>query len=892
MEFLTSLQKCTLHSHQKDGVIWLLDHWKARQNVIVADEMGLGKTLQSLAFFCYLLEKKLSSGPFLVIAPLSVAPQWVSQARTFVPSLRVFEYLGSGPERAEKRECLVGETGVFDMFVSSYETCFSDIDFVSGFRWSAIVFDEGHRLKNPDGRTHAIFLERLKADFKMILTGTPVQNNFTELWALLRFLNPERFPESSRPNRSEDCLTVSKSLVKTYVLRRLFSAVSSISLPPIDELVIRTEMTDIQTSLYRWALFQYAHSTRGSSEVPAGILSNLLMTLRKIASHPYLIAGVEPEPFAEGEHLWRNSNKFRVLKPLLEKMRAEKSKCLIFSNFTSLLDICQDFLDMQGFAYERLDGSVRRQDRMHAIDRFSSSTENKEVFLLSTRAGGVGLNLTAADWVIFLDSDWNPQMDLQAVARAFRQGQTRRVTVFRLVTIGTVDEVIFSRALEKLKFAQKVLSEEKPADDHRNKDESVKELVLSGIGKLKKTGDPAGPLPRASRERDETETEDVDIEKKIQVLNPSSEQEELVVLGPRDVPRNYKQFEGVDYTPPSSKDIEAMENLKQLVATTQPQRSAPVVDRIRQMTVENRMKRKQDKWREMKYTSFAVENSHVQQVSSNPGGSETGEIIHLIGSFVEPSRTLEENATDVVVHLVDPSGVWPTNSRLFMTLASAFPLVPKHYHQAKKAGDLKLGDLHLIPIRNGLFVALCVTSRGANDDLNLKKSLIKLSSLFLRSAEEKKIHFHFSRIGDKRGTLYLAERIIGNYLLSAASFTAFIYYFRETPKPRVSIMDYFKRAPPKEEKHKSIIDNAVTVHFSNAIIPVLRAVYSKEVSSIGGRAVDVGPADIYVVSVKEGKKGIDKLAVETSMPEIPLKKDGIVRAITSTQFELLLQKSF
>ena len=894
MKLLKSLQNCTLHPHQIEGVQWLIEHWSLHQNVIVADEMGLGKTLQSLAFFCYLIEENLSNGPFLVIAPLSVAPQWETQAEKFVPSLKTLLYLGTGEERVEMRRCTVenraDQNAPFDLLVTSYETCVSDIEFVSGFPWRTIVFDEGHRLKNPQGKTHATLLERLHADFKMILTGTPVQNNVTEFWALLRFLNPEKFPESTRSG------TVSRisEFVNTYVLRRLFSATSSISLPPIDQLVIRTEMTSIQTDLYRWALFHYAKSTCGASEVPAGILSNLMMTLRKIASHPYLIGGVEPEPFSEGPHIWMNSNKFRILRLLLSKMRNEESKCLIFSNFTSLLDICQDFLDLEGISYERLDGSVRNEERTEAINRFSSdAVEKKKVFLLSTRAGGVGLNLTAANWVIFLDTDWNPQMDLQAIARSFRQGQEKRVKVFRLITRGTVDEVIFARALEKLKFANKILNDEDTDVSPRD----MKELILRGISQLQGSQDPAGPMPRASREKVASADEE-DIENLIESLDEEEEGELLVVVGGGDDQHNYKKFEGVDYSVLKSADIDAMDRLtaRATTSTTLGNRSlsvngtresAHLVSRIQQMTQENRLKRKLEKWNQIGYSSFALEN--VGDFISPDPSVPSGEIVHLHGSFVQLENK-KNNQVHVVVHVVDSSGIWPTSSRLFMAVANAFPAVPKYYYQAKKAADLRLGDLHLIPITGeSLFVALCVCKTA---DVNFETCLRKLSNRFDRSTST--VNIHFSRIGDQRGTLYITERLIGKYLC-AFGFNAFIYYYKAEKKS--TIFDYFKKSSD-EKNFSSSKSPLVTVYFSPLILPVLREVYAKDITAIGGSAVHAPPADIYVVSVKEGKEGIDNIAkslavpVETSIPETPLRsEDSLVRIILTTQLEhVLLQK--
>ena len=955
------LRDVPLHKHQVDGIVWMLSRWRAGRNVIVADEMGLGKTLQTLAFLSFITAAEDQTAPFLVVAPLSVVPQWSSQASHFIPSLRTYEYMGSAVEREEKRRFLIEDHILklpkeviasgdpqplpFDVMITSYETCLSDLDFLDKFKWRVIVYDEGHRLKNPASVTHQTFLARLHARFTVILTGTPIQNDIVEFWSLLRFLHPSIFPDSTRPDPRCDPppLSLVTRLVDAVVLRRLFALTGDhLQLPKMTQLVIRTDMTPIQSDLYRWALLHYAASLRGSdsstSAPPQGILSNLLMTLRKISAHPYLIPGVEPEPFSEGDHIWKNSNKFTVLKSLLVKMRREKARCLIFSGFTTLLDICQDFLDFEGIAYERLDGSVRREDRIAAMERFSGG-DATDVFLLSTRAGGVGLNLASANWVIFLDTDWNPQVDLQAIARVHRQGQAREVQVFRLVTRGTVDEVILSRSLEKLKFSEKILNEEGVRDEPLSVG-----LLSHGVSALPPTTD--WNMPVAPRHPSSAPELDVDslIES---VSNKEEEADELVVVGaPDGVGGNYKEFQGVDY---SHADAAAMDALvaksaalpprHDVLAATQAQRAAKFApmtaderDRIKRLTVENREKRKLEKWSQLGYTSMAV--GPVGDDTGGPPCLTPGTLIHLHGSVVAPVVPTDD-IDPVIVHCVDSSGIWPTNSRLFMAIANAFPDVPKLYYRAKEAADLHLGDVHLVPQGDRRYVALCVCHR--DDDLEgFKKCINKLSHKFIGKCAS----FHFPRIGERGGVLYITERIITTYVCGLG-FDAYLYYHKqglppahvstssdlpgtvappvslsaaqtatgheERPpaKKRATLLDYFKSVIGEPVSRATLpvipepVKDGVIFAFSPRINSSLVELYRAAVESMNGSIHEWSQrdADVYVLSVKEGKDGMNGLAgelgdvCEMSIPPLPLRKDGRrVRIINSEHLEYLWKK--
>jgi chromodomain-helicase-DNA-binding protein 1-like len=861
----------TLHDHQIRGIWWMVERWRRKRNVIIADEMGLGKTLQTLGFLQYLLTTQSSRGPFLIIAPLSVAPQWPKQCSDYMHSIRVFELWGSAQDRMSKiDEICCSPSRTFDCLISTYESVMSEIEFISSIKWSVIVFDEGHRLKNDQAVTHSVFLERLRSDFKVILTGTPVQNNFLEFWTLIRFLYPSILTESSKPRKNDPLPSkpLLDKLIDTVMLRRLFSEIKQVTLPPLTQLVVRTEMTKIQSDLYKWALFHYAKNLEDSFDdpgaprdntVPAGLLSNLMMTLRKISSHPYLIPGVEPEPFKEGEHIWRNSNKFVVLKLLLAKMKRENGRALIFSTFTTLLDVCQDFLDFEKIPYERLDGSVRGEDRVEAISRFENPKETPaDIFLLSTRAGGVGLNLSSANWVIFLDSDWNPQMDLQAMARAHRQGQTREVKVFRIVTTKTIDELIFLRTVQKLELARHILSEEQKAED-APKMATVKDMKnLIAFG-LDQTGDKDySELPKASRE-DASTPLPLDIENLIEsiLVDPAELESELVV--------GYKQFEGVNYgkgeIKSSEENISALDSLIGRAKAT-PNRpiqhpQAPVVSaaekaRIRAMTEEMRLKRKMEQWSSMNYTSKTIPLVSVTHEDSIRflNSAMAGELMHLRGSVTDPTDPRHA----VVVHVIDSSGIWPTNSKLFMEIAEKFPNVPKFYFQAKEALDLHLGDVHVFDDHNGISLALCVCHRGGFDgmDYDIFKKCINSLSVYYRSKDMKSA-FHFSRIGNERGTLYMTEKIIKTYCC-AFGFNAYMYYFGGKRRERKrTILDYFKLPPIVKKDDGAIVPPQVEVRvwLSPKIPSVLCEYYARRFRE-SPTMID---ANFFVLSIKDHENG-------------------------------------
>ncbi|ORY40113.1 hypothetical protein BCR33DRAFT_369891 [Rhizoclosmatium globosum] len=453
-----------------EGVEWMHKLWsKQVGGAILADEMGLGKTIQTISFLL-LLHRSAPSSRFLVVTPLSLIENWADEFQKFAApsSVNVVKYTGSKEERGLLREKIASKDLPFDVLLVTYENVSTDIDFIRSFDWTALIVDEAHRLKNPLSLLHTTLLTLLPPPFKLLLTGTPVQNNLNELESLLSFSCPRVFGESppdgtlarlyggsnkdSETTRNK-ALKDLNTLIRPFMLRREKETV--LTLPPMKETILYTPMTDLQKKLYKSIL------TKDMSAFDTGkktALMNVLMQLRKCCNHPYLFDGIEPEPFQPGNHLYESSGKLFLLDSLLSHLHKSKHRVLLFSQMTHMLDILQDYLAYRNYSAVRLDGSIRGQERHAAVTSFTDGDTGAFVFLLSTRAGGVGLNLTTADTVIFFDSDFNPMMDMQAAARAHRIGQTKPVSVIRLLSEGSVEEVIFKRARAKRSLSDAVVS--------------------------------------------------------------------------------------------------------------------------------------------------------------------------------------------------------------------------------------------------------------------------------------------------------------------------------------------------------------------------------------------------------------------------------------------------
>ena len=449
-----------LRAYQVEGVNWLLSLFDANLNGILADEMGLGKTFQTVATLGFLKYVGAITGPHLIVAPKSVLGSWVREFRRWCPAMTVLKFHAGSEDRPAMVRAHLKSTPKYDVVVTTFEMVNAEINAFAKIQWNYLVIDEAHKLKNDQSTTHQS-LFRLQTYHRLLVTGTPLQNNLKELWSLLHFLAPQLFENSQifedlfdEREGAGDMNSVTRlhSVLGPLMLRRLKSEVST-GIPPKREIYVTCGVAAKQREYYLKALTKEAMAVNGTGAGSATALLNVVMQLRKAANHPYLFDGADANPMVTDEGIVTSSGKMVVLDKLLTKLsadKAEKHKVLLFSQMTSLLDIVEDYLIFRGYQYCRIDGSTAGVDRDMQMAEFNNPTSKKFVFLLSTRAGGLGINLQAANHVVLYDSDWNPQADLQAQDRAHRIGQKRRVQVYRFITQGTVEERIYQRALKKL----------------------------------------------------------------------------------------------------------------------------------------------------------------------------------------------------------------------------------------------------------------------------------------------------------------------------------------------------------------------------------------------------------------------------------------------------------
>eukprot|EP00960_Hanusia_phi_P061004 764699-Hanusia_phi.AAC.2 len=488
------LQNGQLREYQLEGLNWLVRLYNNGISGILADEMGLGKTVQTVAMIGYLTEFKDAPGPHMILAPKSTMSNWIKEFRKWLPAHRIVYVGGSKEEREEQLKKHV-QPGEFDVVITSFEIVCREKNHFKKFNWRYFVIDEAHRIKNENSLLSGVVRE-LKTHSRLLLTGTPLQNNLHELWALLNFLLPDEFADADdfdaffeSSEKAEEVTGKLHRILRPFLLRRLKADVEK-GLPPKSEVNMYIPMSNMQKKLYSSILKKDVDAINGKGGERSRLL-NIVMQLRKCCNHPYLFEGQEPgPPFVEGEHLIDNSAKLKVLDRLLEKAKAEGSRVLIFSQMTRMLDILEDFCWYRGHQYCRIDGGISGDVREEMIENFMKDDSDKFIFLLSTRAGGLGLNLQKANWVILFDSDWNPQVDIQAMDRAHRIGQTKPVLVYRFIVENSVEEKVLERAFKKLFLDAMVVQQGRLTDKHKSasKDELL-EMIRFGADTVIRMGD-------------------------------------------------------------------------------------------------------------------------------------------------------------------------------------------------------------------------------------------------------------------------------------------------------------------------------------------------------------------------------------------------------------------
>lgn len=481
-----------LRDYQIQGLNWLISLHEHKLSGILADEMGLGKTLQTISLLGYLRYVKKIDGPFLVIVPKSTLDNWRREFNKWTPEVNVIVLHGDKERRQNILQNYVMQAK-FDVLVTSYEMVIREKNVLKKLAWHYIVIDEAHRIKNEQSALSQI-IRLFYSKNRLLITGTPLQNNLHELWALLNFLLPDVFGDSEvfdewfeQNNSEQDQEVVVQQLhavLNPFLLRRIKADVEKSLLPKI-ETNVYVGMTDMQVQWYKSLLEKDIDAVNGAVGKREGKtrLLNIVMQLRKCCNHPYLFEGAEPgPPYTTDEHLVFNAGKMIVLDKLLKRLKEKGSRVLIFSQMSRLLDILEDYCYFRDYEYCRIDGSTAHEDRISAIDEFNKPDSDKFVFLLTTRAGGLGINLVTADTVVLFDSDWNPQADLQAMDRAHRIGQKKQVHVYRFVTENAIEEKVIERAAQKLRLDQLVIQQgtgKKTANLGNSKDDLI-EMIQYG----------------------------------------------------------------------------------------------------------------------------------------------------------------------------------------------------------------------------------------------------------------------------------------------------------------------------------------------------------------------------------------------------------------------------
>ncbi|XP_063163661.1 lymphoid-specific helicase isoform X2 [Candoia aspera] len=524
--------------YQVEGMEWLRMLWENGINGILADEMGLGKTIQCIATIALMVERGVA-GPFLICGPLSTLPNWMAEFKRFTPEIPIMLYHGTQQERralVHKIRRKEGSVNIHPVVITSFEIAMRDRHSLQNFYWKYLIVDEGHRIKNMNCRLIRE-LKRFSTDNKLLLTGTPLQNNLSELWSLLNFLLPDVFDDLKSfeswfditsiseiaedivaKEREQNVLHMLHQILTPFLLRRLKSDVA-VEVPPKREVVVYAPLVKKQEIFYSAivnktiqkllgnnqkevvelsstgrpkrrsrkvvsyrelsendfpdALEELISKTQEETEKERPViavnmpldsevnlkLQNIMMLLRKCCNHPYLIEyplDSVTKQFKVDEDLVKNSGKVLLLDRMLPELKKRGHKVVLFSQMTQMLDILMDYCYLRDYQFSRLDGSMSYADREENMRDFNANPE-VFIFLVSTRAGGLGINLTAADTVIIYDSDWNPQSDLQAQDRCHRIGQTKPVVVYRFVTANTIDQKIVERAAAKRKLEKLII---------------------------------------------------------------------------------------------------------------------------------------------------------------------------------------------------------------------------------------------------------------------------------------------------------------------------------------------------------------------------------------------------------------------------------------------------
>ncbi|KAI1748692.1 PHD/FYVE-zinc-finger like domain-containing protein [Xylaria castorea] len=460
------LKKGKLMEYQIEGVNFLLYNFHQQQNVILADEMGLGKTIQIVAFISALTHSKPGCWPFLIVVPNSTCPNWRRELKQWAPDLRVVTYHGGrvAQDLSYRHELYPdGPKGGMKahVVIMSYEAAANVKSVFTGVKWVGLIVDEGQRLKNEETMLYKS-LQDMKIPCRILLTGTPLQNNKRELFNLIQFIDEKRNAEELDAKYAEltkDNLPKLHNLIRPYFLRRTKAQVLKF-LPPMAQIILPVTMTVVQEKLSKSIMARNPELIRAiisKSRLKAGerkSMSNILSDLRQLLCHPFCFNGEIEDKTVDMAQMHRNlieaSPKLLLFELMLPKLKERGHRVLIFSQYLHSLTILEDFLTGLDMHHARIDGTLSALEKQKRIDAFNAPDSPLFAMLLSTRAGGVGINLATADTVIIYDPDFNPHQDIQALSRAHRIGQKCKVLCFQLMTKNTVEEKIMQMGRRKM----------------------------------------------------------------------------------------------------------------------------------------------------------------------------------------------------------------------------------------------------------------------------------------------------------------------------------------------------------------------------------------------------------------------------------------------------------
>ncbi|KAI9258728.1 P-loop containing nucleoside triphosphate hydrolase protein [Phascolomyces articulosus] len=521
----------TLMPHQLDGLNWLIFQWEQEMGCVLADDMGLGKTIQIVTFLNFLLTK-YRIYPFAIVVPLSTATNWLREFAKWAPEMVVVPYHGSSESRKRALKYEIFRGGSKKMrchaIIFTYESATFDSQLIPKVDfWPVLVVDEAQRLKNDNSLLFQKLLHTIRFDHPILMTGTPLQNNIRELINIMHFVDRNKFAnvrelEGKYSELSHTTVQNLHDQLKPYFLRRTKDVVLK-TLPPKTEIIVPVSMSSLQKEVYKdlleHNLKSYAQLTTVDQSRPNTVkkMSNILMQLRKTLGHPYLIQDIEiKQKDAATTHqvLIDACAKLKVLHQMLPKLKRDGHRVLIFSTLKGTLDILEDYLMYEQCKYVRIDGDTPSNERVANIDQFNAPNSDVFVFLLTTRAGGVGINLATADTVIMWDFDFNPHADLQAICRAYRIGQTRPVLILRFMTRLSVEEKIAQIAKKKMILDHLVVDK---MDDDDLEEDDVESIIKFGAQALferddskRITYDSAGIDKLLDRNTDVTREETID----------------------------------------------------------------------------------------------------------------------------------------------------------------------------------------------------------------------------------------------------------------------------------------------------------------------------------------------------------------------------------------------